>query len=247
MGAGRQMIEACLYRGTVTHRRLRPVSHMLNYTVTALLIDVDKIAETVRQHRLLSYNCFNIFALDDRDHGKGDGTTIRDFAWSLVKSKTGTDDVQQIFMLCYPRLLGFVFNPITTYFCVDNAHRIRLMIYEVHNTFGGRHNYVTEAIDVDEPNYFETAKKFYVSPFNKIEGHYGLKASSPLERVSVGVALTTQDGPLLNAYFAGHRVALNDGNLLRVFFSYPLMTLKVVAAIHFEALKLWLKGLKVQS
>jgi uncharacterized protein len=236
----------CLYRGTVTHRRLRPVQHALSYDVVAVLVDVDAIAETVMHNRLLSYNRFNMFGIDDRDHGAGDGTTIRDFAWSLVKSKLGTQDVRQIFMLCYPRLLGFVFNPMTTYFCVDAEGRTRLMIYEVHNTFGGRHSYVTEAIAADAPNFHQTEKVFYVSPFNKIEGQYGLKASPPLDRVSVGVSLTTQDGPTLNAYFAGQRVELSDRNLLRVFFAYPLMTLKVVVAIHFEALKLWLKGLKVQ-
>lgn len=237
----------CLYRGTVTHRRLRPVQHALSYDVAAVLVDVDEVSEMAQSHHFLSYNRFNLFGIDDRDHGTGDGTTISDFAWSLVKSKRGTEDVRQIFMLCYPRLLGFVFNPMTTYFCVDADGITRLMIYEVHNTFGGRHNYVTEAIAADAPNFYQTEKVFYVSPFNKIEGQYGLKASHPLDRVSVGVSLTTQDGPTLNAYFAGQRVALNDRNLLRVFFAYPLMTLKVVAAIHFEALKLWFKGLKVQA
>jgi uncharacterized protein len=237
----------CLYRGTVTHRRLRPVQHALNYDVAAVLVDVDKVSETAQSHRFLSYNRFNLFGIDDHDHGAGDGTTIRDFAWGQVKSKSGTEDVRQIFMLCYPRLLGFVFNPMTTYFCVDADGSTRLMIYEVHNTFGGRHSYVTDAIAADASNFYQTEKVFYVSPFNKIEGRYGLKASQPLDQVSVGVSLTTQDGPLLNAYFAAKRVELNDRNLLRVFFAYPLMTLKVVVAIHFEALKLWLKGLKVQA
>jgi uncharacterized protein len=237
----------CLYRGTVTHRRLRPVQHAMSYDVAALLVDVDKIAETAQQHKFLSYNSFNMFGIDDRDHGAGDSTAIRDFAWGLVKSTLGTQDVCKIFMLCYPRLLGFVFNPMTTYFCVDTDGNTRLMIYEVHNTFGGRHSYVTEAIAADAPNFYQAEKVFYVSPFNKIEGQYGLKASQPLDRVSVGVALTTQDGPTLNAYFAGQRVELNDRNLLGVFFAYPLMTLKVVVAIHFEALKLWFKGLKVQA
>jgi uncharacterized protein len=238
------MIEACIYRGTVTHRRLRPIAHALSYQVAALLVDVDQISETVAPHRFLSYNRFNLFGLYDRDHGTG--TSLSKFAWQLVRSKSGTQDISKIYMLSYPRLLGYVFNPISTFFCLDDLNRTRLMIYEVHNTFGGRHTYVTDVFNGDEPNYFQTEKKFYVSPFNKIEGHYSLKASTPLEKVSVGVALTTPDGPTLNAYFAGQRVTLDDANLLRIFFAYPLMTLKVFAAIHFEALKLWLKGLKVQ-
>jgi uncharacterized protein len=233
---------ASIYRGTVTHQRLRPVLHKLSYDVAALLVDVDDIP---RHLRLLSYNRFNLFSINDRDHNSD--KTIPEFAWGLVKEKSGTQDVRQIFMLSYPRLLGFTFNPLTTYFCVDAEGHTRLMIYEVHNTFGGRHVYVTDAIAPNEPNYFQTEKTFYVSPFNKIEGHYGLRASPPAERVSVGVALTTPDGPTLNAYFAAQREALNDRNLLSVFFSYPLMTFKIFAAIHFEALKLWFKGLKVQS
>jgi uncharacterized protein len=232
------MIEPCLYRGTVTHRRLRPVMHLLSYKVAALLVDVDKLKTT---NWFLSYNRFNLFSIYDKDHGQGQA--ISEFAWSFAKSK----EISKIYMLCYPRLMGYVFNPITTYFCVDDQSRIRMMIYEVHNTFGGRHTYVTDVFDGTEPTCFQTEKKFYVSPFNKIEGHYDLKASPPLERVSVGVALTTPDGPTLNAYFSGRRAALTDANLLRVFFGYPLMTLKVFAAIHFEALKLWFKGLKVQS
>jgi uncharacterized protein len=239
------MIEPCIYRGTVTHRRLRPVVHALSYRVATLLVDVDQISETAGRNRLLSYNRFNLFSIYDRDHGAGESVSV--FAWNLVFGKSGTEAVRKIYMLSYPRLLGYAFNPLTTYFCVDDQELIRLVIYEVHNTFGGRHTYVTEAFDGAQPNYFQTEKKFYVSPFNKIEGHYGLKASPPLEHVSVGVALTTPDGPTLNAYFSGQRVALDDTNLLRVFFGYPLMTIKVFAAIHFEALKLWLKGLKVQS
>jgi DUF1365 family protein len=236
----------CIYRGTVTHRRLRPLRHALSYDVAALLMNVDEIAETVNAHRFLSYNRFNLFSIDDRDHGAGDGTTIRDFAWNLVSAKHGSQDVQQIFMLCYPRLLGFVFNPLTTFFCLDAEGRTRMMVYEVHNTFGERHCYVTDMTAPDAANFHHVEKKFHVSPFNKIEGHYSLRASPLRDHVSVGVALTTPDGPTLNAYFSAQRVDLNDGNLLRVFFAYPLMTLKVVAAIHFEALKLWLKGLKFQ-
>ena len=239
------MMQPCLYRGTVTHRRLRPVPHALSYRVAAIFVNVDELDKATKSVHGLSYNRFNLFGIYDRDHGGGK-TTIAEYAWKLVRQKPGTEVITQIFMLCYPRLLGFVFNPLSTYFCVDAAGQVRLMIYEVHNTFGGRHAYVTEVIEPGAPNFFQTAKTFAVSPFNKIEGHYSLKASAPAEKVSVGVALTTPEGPTLNAYFSAARQALTTGNLLRVFFGYPLMTLKVVAAIHYEALKLWLKGLKVQ-
>jgi uncharacterized protein len=232
---------SCLYQGVVTHKRYRPVLHNLNYKVAAIFLNVDAIAQPLR---LISYNRFNLFSIYDRDHGTGE--TISAFAWGLVKPKDLDNEVTQIHMLCYPRLLGFTFNPLTTYYCMDKAGNTRMLIFEVHNTFGGRHTYVSDMIAAGDAGYFKTDKIFYVSPFNKVEGHYNLSASKPEQNITVGVALTTPDGPTLNAYFAATRHELTDANLLRVFFAYPLMTIKVVAAIHYEALKLWLKGLKLQ-
>jgi uncharacterized protein len=224
----------CIYRGVVTHKRYLPVLHTLNYKVAAIFLNIDAIAQ---QSRLLSYNQFNLFSIYDRDHGTGQ--SISDFAWGLVKPKDLDNEVTQIHMLCYPRLLGFTFNPLTTYYCMDKAGNTRMLIFEVHNTFGGRHTYVSDMIAAGDAAYFKTEKTFYVSPFN-------LSASKPEQNITVGVALTTPDGPTLNAYFAAKRHELTDANLVRVFFAYPLMTIKVVAAIHYEALKLWLKGLKLQ-
>jgi DUF1365 family protein len=232
---------AALYRGLVTHKRYRPVLHSLHYKVAALFVNVDDIPKNLN---LLSYNRFNLFSLYDRDHGTGQ--TISEFAWGLANSKDAEKQITQIYMLCYPRLLGFTFNPLTTYYGYDVNGNLRLLIYEVHNTFGARHTYVSDLIAAGDAGFFKTEKAFYVSPFNKIEGHYNLSATPPAEKLCVGVALTTPDGPTLNAYFAAERHALTDWNLLKVFFAYPLMTLKVVAAIHYEALKLWRKGLKIQ-
>ena len=95
--------------------------------------------------------------------------------------------------------------------------------------------------------YTHTEKTFRVSPFNKVEGHYGLRATLPADEVSLGVALTTTEGPIMKAYFRGRRRPLSNAMLMRVFLNLPLMTLKVLAAIHWEALKLWAKGLKLQS
>jgi uncharacterized protein len=231
----------CLYRGVVTHKRFQPVLHNLAYKVAAIFLNVDEIEQPVR---LLSYNRFNLFSIYDRDHGTGQN--ISDFAWSFVNDKDVHNEITQIYMLCYPRLLGFTFNPLTTYYCMDKAGNTRLLIFEVHNTFGGRHTYVSEMIAAGDAGYFKADKAFFVSPFNKVEGHYNLTASKPEQNITVGVTLTTPDGPTLNAYFAAKRHDLTDENLLRIFFAYPLMTIKIVAAIHFEALKLWLKGLKLQ-
>jgi uncharacterized protein len=236
-------VEPGIYFGTVTHRRLRPVEHHLAYDVASVFVDVDDLAGGLTPV-LLSHNRFNLFSIHDKDHGEADGRSISDFAWSTVRSIAGSEDVARIYMLCYPRLLGFGFNPLTTYFCVSSAGEPCVMIYEVRNTFGGRHVYVTDAIS---PGYARTEKLFRVSPFNSVEGTYGLRASDPGETVTVGVALTTDDGPLLKAYFTGKRKPLTSLQLMRVFFGLPFMSLKVILAIHWEALKLWKKGLKLHS
>ena len=234
-----------VYFGKVTHRRLRPVTHNLAYDVASVFIDLDDLAAG-RLPMLMSHNRFNLFSIYDRDHGGRDGEAIRDFAWRLVSQVSGSDTIKHIYMLCYPRILGFGFNPLTTYFAIDRNGQTRQLIYEVHNTFGGRHAYVTGLADASATHVATAEKVFRVSPFNRIEGTYSLRATEPRQNVVLGVALSTAEGPVLNAYFAGHWKPLDNASLLRVFFGLPLMTLKVVSAIHWEALKLWKKGLKLQ-
>jgi DUF1365 family protein len=238
-----------IYRGTVTHRRLRPILHDLRYEVASLLVDIDDLAGG-RTPALLSHNRFNLFSIHDRDHGEEAGS-IRNFAWDQVRA-TGLDgDVKRILMLVYPRILGYAFNPLTAYYALDASDRVRLMIYEVHNTFGGRHTYVTKpdgsgAAEGDTA-YGVSEKVFRVSPFNAVEGQYGLRATVPGERLSLGVSLATTEGPLLKAYFTGKRHPLTSRGLLAIFVRLPFQSLKVVGGIHWEALKLWLKGLNLQS
>ncbi len=235
-----------IYFGTVTHRRLRPVVHVLNYDVAAVLIDVDALTRK-EVPSLMSYNSWNLFSIRDADHGEKDGRTISEFAWAKVNAAGGAGVIHRIYILAYPRILGYGFNPLTTYFAMDADGHTRMTIYEVHNTFGGRHCYVTPLLQAADINVHKTEKVFRVSPFNGVDGNYTLRATEPVESVSLGVALSTAEGPLLNAFFAGKRKPLSNVQLVRVFFGLPLMTLKVVVAIHWEALKLWKKGLKLHS
>jgi uncharacterized protein len=232
-------VQSGIYFGRVTHKRLRPVQHELNYDVASLLVDVDELA-TGHMPTLLSHNRFNLFSIHDRDHGDlGAGLSISAFAWGKVAQAGLGGVVAQIFMLCYPRILGYAFNPLTTYYALDSEGEIRLMIYEVHNTFGGRHVYTSEPMVAGATAFHTTEKVFRVSPFNGVEGRYALRASR------LGDNISTDDGPLLKAYFHGRRSSLTAAGLVGVFVRLPFQSLKVIGGIHWEALKLWLKGLNL--
>jgi uncharacterized protein len=238
-------IHPAVYVGKVVHRRLRPVAHHLEYTVASVLVDVDQLHA---MPSLLRYNRFGLFALYDADQGlKDQPKPLREFAWDQMHKHGAPAEVTRILMLSYPRIMGYTFNPLSVFFGLDTDSNIRMVIYEVHNTFGGRHIYPAGPFAPGDETFASAEKAFRVSPFNKIEGHYGLRVSVPAENLAVGVSLTTLEGPLLNAYFTGKRKPLTNATLLRVFFGLPLMTFKVMAGIHWEALKLWAKGLKLQS
>jgi DUF1365 family protein len=147
-------------------------------------------------------------------------------------------------MFCYPSVLGYVFNPLTVYYCFDAEDRLRLMIYEVNNTFGGRHSYV---VPVGETFAQTAPKHFFVSPFNAVEGKYDFHFSAPGEKMALGIALSVEGKPILNAYVSGERMALSDANLARSFLGLPFLTFKVIGAIHLQALRLWWKGLKLNT
>lgn len=233
--------QSALYVGRVEHRRVTPVAHALGYDVFALLADIDALPEMTRKLRFFSLNRFNLFSLYERDHGARDGRTISAYIRDLLKDRPEARDVARIFMLAYPRVLGFVFNPITTYYAYDAGGILKMMVYEVTNTFGDRTTYVipVENDHIDQGCF----KQMWVSPFNKVEGEYGFHGSAPGESLALGVSLKDSDGPKLKAWFRARRIPLADGELLRLFARMPFLTLKVVLAIHWEALKLWLKGL----
>lgn len=233
-------MRSAIYAGAVVHARLRPRRHRLKYHVFSLLLDLDEIDELSRRLRLFGHNRSAVFSLHDRDHGSGEGS-LKQWALAQVAAAGIRLQVPRISMLCYPRIFGYVFNPLTVYFCRDEEV-LKAVLYEVHNTFGEKRTYVIPVGGGDPVVRQSCAKELYVSPFVPMECRYHFHLEPPEEGVLVAISETDETGLLLRASFAGQRQDLTDTTLRRALFAYPLMTIKVMGAIHWEALKLWLKG-----
>jgi uncharacterized protein len=236
---------ASVYDGEVVHVRLRPRPHRLAYGVFSLLLDVDRIDAVADATRLFSRNRFNLLSFWDRDHGAGDGEPVGDQARRLFRD-AGLDATHRITLLSYPRLLGYAFNPLSVFFGYDAAGVLRGLIYEVNNTVGERTSYVLAANPPRDGVHAQAcAKAMYVSPFTPAEGRYAFRIRPPEDGVLVGVALHDREGALLRTHFRGAAKRFDDAAILRLLARRPLMTFKVIAAIHWEALRLFVKGVPV--
>lgn len=234
-----------IYDGTVVHKRLRPRLHALRYKVFSLLLDVSHLDKAAQKLTLFSHNKFNLVSIHDADYG--DGSSLPNYLQGIGRRSGYGDTVTRFRMLCYPRILGYVFNPLTVYFGLDREDRTRLLIYEVSNTFGERKTYVLPAATTTDQDIITQScrKRFYVSPFNTGEGRYRFHVTAPRDALTIGIALDDGDGPLLKAHFRGTHAPFSDRALLQSLGRTGWMTVKVIAGIHFEAAKLWLKGVRI--
>ena len=234
------MANSALYEGWVMHRRVRPRYHRFKYRVFAMLLDLDELPGLDKRLSLFSWNRRGLLSFHDRDHGDGRDLKL----WLddlLARAGISADGTRQV--LCYPRILGYVFNPLSVWFCRDAAGALKAVVYEVHNTYGERHAYVLPVEDETLVRH-GCAKAFYVSPFLSRDCSYQFRIRPPGSDVAIAIHQDEAGLPVLNASFAGARRALSDRALLRMLFAYPLMTVKVVLAIHFEAVRLMLKGIR---
>ncbi|MEJ8851585.1 DUF1365 domain-containing protein [Variovorax rhizosphaerae] len=241
---------SALYTGSVMHQRLRPRRHRLRYRVFSLLVDLDELPALSRRLRLFSLNRFNLFSLHERDYGDGRG--LREHIDCKLR-EAGMSEGGPVSLLTMPRILGYAFNPLSVYFCHRPDGALLAILYEVNNTFGERHSYLLPIAPEDAGNERITqtcAKALHVSPFLGLQMHYEFRVKVPCEArpdLDIGISATDADGTVLVARLDAKREPLRDTALARIFLSHPLLTLKVIAAIHWEALRLWLKGIPLHT
>ena len=236
-----------LYAGLVVHQRLRPRRHRLRYRIFQLLLDLDELGALDRRLRLFGHNRPALVGFHDRDHGPGDGRALKPYVEGLLAG-AGIEGGGPILIVCMPRVLGQVFNPLSLYFCHDARGRLRAILYEVNNTFGQRHSYLIP-IDPCADGVVRQAcdKGFYVSPLQQMAMRYDFTVRPPTDELFVAVDSRDAQGPMLHAAFSARRTELTDAAIFRAFLGAPLLTLKVLAGIHWEALRIWLKGARFHA
>jgi len=239
-------VKSGLYAGTVFHGRLRPRRHRLRYGIFMLALDLDEIEGLAAQLKLLAHNAWGLVSLHDRDFAGRIRAPLRPQIEALLAAAGYDLAGGRITLLCMPRLLGHGFNPLSVYFCHDQDDRLVATVQAVRNTFGQRHDYVLPALTSADGRVRQACRKaFHVSPFMPMDLDYQFDLLPPAERVAVGITVHDEAGLLLVASFAGERQDLTDGALWRAVVSHPWQLVGVLAAIHWEAVKLVLKGFRL--
>ena len=239
------MNAASLFVGSLRHRRFTPTAHAFTYPLFMALLDIDRVPQLMRVSRLTSYNRRNWASFDDRDH-LGDATrTLRErLVVDAARHGIGLPD-GPIFLLTHLRYLGYCFNPVSFFYCFDGAGRLQVVLAEVSNTFGGSHNYWLRPDSASRTFRSSAAKSLYVSPFMPVDVEYTFAFTPPAESL-VAHMETSQAGSVgFDATLSLERRPWNAAEIRRALVRYPAMTARVMAGIHWEALKLWWKGVPV--
>ena len=235
-------IRNCIYLGKVFHARLKPKKHSFNYKVFYLNINLNEIKKN-KLPFFLSYNKLNIFSFYDKDHGPINCSDINTWVRNLIKINKIKEDIQKIYLLTFPRVLGYVFNPLSVYSCIDKNGKIVVQIYEVHNTFNQRFFYIVKNSFLKKNHKNIYKKKFHVSPFMSMNGSYRFKSFWKEKKINLIVEYFSKNENFF-ASFTGREKKLNNYNLILYFLKIPFMTIKIIIGIHFEAIILYIKGVK---
>jgi DUF1365 family protein len=241
-------VNSCIYAGHLMHRRSAPVVHTFCYPVSTFYFDLDELEGLDRALRLFSVNRANVVSFRDGDHMDGQPTKTKEKILAFLRSHGIDLEGGKVFLLTQCRVFNYVFNPASFYYCHAAGGALRCVVAEVNNTFGARHLYLlsehnrlpvaAHAARVD----YEARKVMHVSPFVSMDARYGFRFAPVAERLSVSMTESEHGQHFFDAHLYGRRVALTDRRLAWLLLRYPFVTLKIIAAIHWEALRLYLKG-----
>jgi uncharacterized protein len=238
------MSDALLYSCRVMHQRLFPVAYRFRYQVYCALFDIDRLEALAERSRWFSLNRFNVFSLHTRDHGRRDGSPWRPWIEARL-AEHGVDlEGGRIRLLAMPRMLGHAFNPLSVWYCEHHDGRPLAVLLEVRNTFGEHHHYLLR-VDTGPrpwPVRGDKAKRFHVSPFIDMRPRYVFRLDEPGPSLSITIQEFEDDELMLVASQTGRAMPFTDRNLLRILYTMPWATTKVMVLIHWQALKIWLRG-----
>ncbi len=232
-----------IYNGTVIHKRFKPKIHFFKYKVFSLFIDLSELDILNKKINFFSYNKFNLISFFDKDHGERDGSSLIKWVKKNLRENEINSENIKIRLLCYPRILGYVFNPLSVFYVYDISEKLISILYEVKNTFGEQHTYIFK-VENDNLLQHNCEKKFHVSPFIEMDCNYFFRILKPAEKMSVIIDQYQSNEKILYASQDGKRTDLTSIKLIKSYLKHPLMTFKIISAIHFEAFKLWVKGIK---
>src|SRR5210317_1933771 len=238
------MINSAIYNCSVIHKRFIPKEHYFKYNVFALLIDLSELEILNNKISFFSHNQFNLISFYEKDHGHRDGSSLVEWVKENLKKNSINIDNIKIKLLCYPRIFGYVFNPLSVFYIYNANEDITAILYEVKNTFGEQHTYVFKINDDQKLLQHNCSKKFHVSPFIEMNCSYFFRLLKPGQKISVIIDQYQEQEKILYASQDGTRMEFNSKELLKSYLKHPIMTFKIIIAIHYEAFNLWVKGIK---
>lgn len=238
-----------LYSSLIVHERFKPFKHKFKYFIPSFLIDYDDLTTISKKIRIFSYNKFNLYSFYEKDHGYRNGTSLISYVKDFLDKNNILYEHLNVKILCFPRILGYSFNPLSTIYCYEKE-KILAIFYEVKNTSNEQHTYFFVNKNNNKKKIFEhtCSKNFYVSPFITMKGNYRFYNNLPNDKISIIIELLDENhDKILVASQFGHKTDFNSTNLLKYLLLNPLLTFKVIFAILFEAFRIILKGGKYYS